>query len=401
MADEILNISDPQYADLRIPIIDPRNEADLYQQIISRIVSESRGVLNDYSPAGIISPFAEGFAHGASEVLYYANKLWLGVALGWFSMAGVQQRLGRKALVEITFTLKAPQSGNIRIDRGFEVQSSSGDYPFFTTRDLIIRAGDLQGKVVAEAAEIGADYNLPAYTITVFTQPLPYIDSVFNKAAALGGDDEEPIEETIERGVESLRLRGIVTLPDYENAAEKVLGERGVAKAIKQLGADKSSFTLGAVHLFLLNETGEPANPAQINAVREEFEGKVSAVADGLYISPMDTLPIDCEAEAKLEFNANPDEVAAAMWNAFQNYLSPSKDKVGATLIRNEVEFALRSVPGLKFINPILLNNINEDLVMTSTYTIPIPRQLSLSLVIQDGVILEYQFSNDVVGDVE
>lgn len=329
---------------LPLPTLDPRNETEIIEQALVRVFNASEGRLNDFSSSSVARALLEGFGFAGAELLFYVNQLPLAIVMKYLQIAEVQRRLGTKAVVTLTFTLRQALGAPYTIPQGFQVLG--GRYSFFTETILIIPEGAISGEVDAIAAEVGSAYNLPAYTIDSFTQPLAFLSSVISTEPAGGGTDEEPLAEAIARGLAAIRRRNLVTANDYEEEAVSILGEGSVAKAIGLLGGDKLSYQLGAAHVFVINGNGNEPNDAQLAELRRSMSERVQ-IGTALYVSPIELLNIDGDLVAKLVSGQDPDEVAEILWESLQEHLNQLSFSVGETVILKEVEYALRLSGGL------------------------------------------------------
>jgi hypothetical protein len=185
-----------------------------------------------------------------------------------------------------------------------------------------------------------------------------------------------------------MRLRNLVSADDYEQAAETLLGNGSVAKAIGLLGKDKTTRELGAVHLFLLNASGEPANDAQLSYVKSELSNNLQ-LGTSLYASPIELIPISAEFTAKLTPGVNPEEAFDRLWEAFQGYLSPNNYPLGQDLIFYEVGFALRNTGVIKEAGNLTLNGSPSNIPILNDYTLPSTYSLFMQLVDENGVVSE------------
>ena len=364
---------------LYLPTIDDRGEEELYQDSLNVIANRSRGQLNDTSPHNPVGVILRSIAFASAELLYKVNKLPLALAVKLLELTGVKRRLGVKAQVSLTFSLTAPRTTPYTIPQGFQVVSSGG-LSFFTESLLTIPAGAATGLVDAVAEKEGSDYNLPGYTINQITQPLAFLASVVNTEPSQGGAAAETIESTIERGLIALRSRNPVSAIDFEKAAEDIAGSGSKAKAIGLLGPDKITEQPGAVHLFLLSATGEPANPALISDVFRDLEKRIM-LGTSLYINPMELEPIAGVITAKLIPGQDPNAVADALWKAYQDYLNPAAYNPGDSLLIQELAFNLRFVNGLDLIDELKLNGGFQSIPMPNAYTLPSAYSLSIELV--------------------
>jgi uncharacterized phage protein gp47/JayE len=369
-----------------IPVLDPRNEEEIVRQAQLSVYNASRVQLNDFSDHSPLAALLQGQAFAGAEFLYYVNKLPIALVLKFLETTGVQRRLGQAATAQLSFTLSAPLNQPFEIPAGFEVINSSGEYSFFTDELLVIPSNTISGVVQATAKETGEAYNLPAYTLNQFTQPLAFLASVLNLEPAQGGQNEEPIEETINKALKVIRRNNLVSELDFSEAAEEILGIGSRAKTIGLLGSDKIKQEPGAIHIFCLDSKGNPANSAQIAEVSRGISSRLM-LGTVLYVSPMEVVDVSGDIIVKLLPEVESAEVANDLWQVFQDYLNPSSLTPGDSLLIRELEYQLRLVSGIKFIDQLKLNDQALNIAMPNQYSIPRAYSLKMALVDSNGNI--------------
>lgn len=127
-------------------------------------------------------------AKGRSEML----KTSTGDALDALAaLVGISRKGASRATTTVRFTLSAVRNGVVAIPAGTRVKTEDGKY--FNTLDYAeIRAGELCVDVVVQAEEAGAGSDgLPAGSIKILVDPIPYIGSVSNTTESTGGLDTE------------------------------------------------------------------------------------------------------------------------------------------------------------------------------------------------------------------
>jgi hypothetical protein len=365
-------------------ILDPRNEETLVTQARIRVFNESKGVLNDFSENSPVAALIQGQAFAGAELLYYINRLPLALVIDFLKITGVERRLGTKAVVTLTFTLSAPVSTSFVIPEGFEVVSEDGNLSFFTDTQLIIPAGLVTASVTATAEKEGTEYNLPAYSLNGLSQPLTFLSAVTNESPSAGGTTAETEAQTITRALSKLRLRNLVSASDYELAAQEILGEGSRCKAIGLLGPSLDTNVLGAVHLFLLNSDGNPANDTQLSQVKSTLGDRIQ-LGSSLYTSPMNLLFINANLICNLTPGKNPEEAADILFKAYSDYLDPRYYPLSQDVILNEVEYALRLTGVIKDIELLTLNDISMNIPLPNDYTLPVPQSLVATFITSEG----------------
>lgn len=377
---------DTESLGLYVPVLDPRNEEQLAQQGQLVAFNRSGGTLNDFSDHSPLAVLIQGQAFAGAELLYYVNQLPLALIVKFLEVAGTVRSLGARATATITFSLTAPLGSPLLIPAGFEVTNRAGDRRFTLIANLVIPAGQLSGNGVVQAVETGEGYNLPAYTINQFTTPLAFLATVVNVQPSQGGANAETLEEAIARGLVALRRRNLVTADDYETAAVEALGSGARAKAIGLLAADRTSYQLGAVHLFCLDSAGNPINQAQVNSLQVTLSPRIQ-IGTSLYVSPMSVLNVNAVLVAELAAGEDPESVADEMWSAFDAYLN--RAIAGESVLVRELEHELRFAGGLQAIEHLELNGVNGNVPMATPFTIPRAFSMDLRLTGDGGSIFE------------
>jgi len=367
-----------------IPVLDPRNEEDLSAQAIAVVSNRSGGLLNDFSDHSPISALMQGFAFSAAELLYYTNQLPYALVLKFLQTStGITQSLGQKATVPLTFTLSAPLTNSFQIPANFQILGSD-NLSYFTDAILTIPAGSSFGIVSATAENFGIAYNRPAYTINRITQPLAFLASVLNIDDAQGGADAESDDSLINRALLSIRTRNLVSEYDFNNATETILGLGSKAKTIGLLGADKIVKQNGVVHVFALDVSGSPVNSSQIAQISQALIPRLM-IGTQLLIDPMGILPADGVAIVHILERVDVALVARDLWNAFKDFFNPSALTPGSSVLISELNFALRTVSGLSYIEELTVNSSSDRVPMPNQYTIPKANSLNITLVDFNG----------------
>lgn len=371
----------------KFPLIDGENEEAIYQSALDTVVTESRGVLNDFTdgqPLGVLLR-AQVFLY--AELLFYANNIPEKLLLSLLTNMGITIAEGNRAVVPVTFTLTAPQPSPFVIPAGFELRSTQG-LTFYTDTALTIPPNTLQGTVSATAKEPGERYNVPAYTIVNFTSPLTFLASVVNTQDAQGGVDAETQEEAIARGVAAIRQRSLTSANDFSRAAEAILGSDSRCKTIGRLGADKFTHKPGAIHVFCASAQDTPSNLAQLARVKAILNDNI-VLGTSLYVSPMEFFDVRVSLTVKLADDTSPNEITDRLWDVYQNTLSLRNSEVGAPVIRDEVWYALRSVPGVERITDVRLNGEPLDVAMPNAWTAPSAIAMNVVVITKDGNVFD------------
>jgi uncharacterized phage protein gp47/JayE len=385
-----------RFKPLTRPTIDPRNEEALVQYGMDRVYSSSGGRINDFSASSPARVLIEGLAFAAAEFLYQANKVLDSLEIQLLQTAGIQQKEGSAAVGTLTFTLTAPLGNVFSIPAGYECKAS--DRTFSTDELLLIPAGAISGTVAATCTTLGTEGNVGAYAINQLTQPLAFLGNVTNIAAASGGSDGETIEDTKARAFASFRRRGLVSGEDYEQEVRGLLGESSVAIAIGNLSADRTAVEKGVVHIFALNGDGSALNSAQQSDLQQRLQTKTHLTI-GVYVSNLEIIDTSVQIVAQILAGENPEAIAIALNRELTAYLSPGGGVgIGETVLVKEIEYIIRSVPGIDYVQAATIGGWLETLY-SSNFAIPnrwsAPRMRSfVCTLVQSGEEYIYAFGD-------
>jgi len=186
----------------------------------------------------------------------------------WLDLKVQEIGLTRKSAVKtqmlLTFFTDGPAGQNITIPQGTickSVKDSKGnDYRFITAEEAILLEGESSVSIVAEAEDVGSDYNLPEETITRMVTRINGIASVTNidtdgsKCLVREGSDGESDESLRQRAITTWSTIGIGGTRDaYKAWASSVAG----VKAVSIL--DDFPYGPGTVGVVILGENGTPS----------------------------------------------------------------------------------------------------------------------------------------------
>ena len=281
--------------DFNIPsiILDPRNEDEVILSAYDRVRSASNGVINDFSPSSPIAALIEGQAFVQMELLWYLNQLPTALALETFRLLGVTRSPGTTAKGNVTFILSATLSTDFVVSAGYFIPFR--DAGFITKTTLVIPSGALEGTVQIEATRQGSDLNVAAFGLTTSGLSLTYLQSLYNTEPINGGSDLEPLNVTVDRAQIAIRSRDtLISVEDYEQVSEFLLGSGSYATAYPLLSANKSTETLGHLHVFLLDAEYNKPSVATCQSIQSQLRER-SFTGAAVWVSSADLYNIDLE----------------------------------------------------------------------------------------------------------
>jgi uncharacterized phage protein gp47/JayE len=372
-------------------VLDPQNETEIAQQAYLRIGNASSGKLTDFRPGSPVAALIEGQVFAYAELLYYLNLLPEALALEVFRLSGVQRQAGTKATGQLTFVLSQALNQNFVVNPGYFVNYS--DTYFILTEQLVINAGATQGTVTVEAGRVGADLNIPGFTLLVTAPDLNYVQSIYNADPFTGGTDLEPLSNTITRAQTVLRSRNVlVSQTDYELATQEILGANSRAVAVPFLTADKlTSNAVGQVHVFCCTSLGTAPSAATLASIKDNLLPRVYT-ASQVWVSAVEFQDIDISVEARVSLidQTIADDMAANI----QDYLSPLNYTWGDSVLLREVLYRARDVEGVQRLLSWAMNGATSDITLPNRWTTPRIDTLTIKLTQADGLNQTWVYGN-------
>lgn len=266
----------PRYSPLPSVSIDPRNEAQLVQDASQVVYDASNQTLNDFSSGNPLAALIEGQAFAQGEFLYWANQLPQKILIEWIGpFLGAMRRLGTPATARLLVSVP-PQTVTITIPEGTsfiaDANLTGGEaITFVTDQVLIIPPGETSAYVSVFSQFVGAQYNVPANTITGVSAINVDGLSATNPDPAVGGSDVETFSEVQERFFTLIRRRNPVSAEDWGDFFEDLYGT-GTQTSVQPNRTTDVDYNYltdyilpnGQVSFFVLGPNGVELTPEQI-----------------------------------------------------------------------------------------------------------------------------------------
>jgi hypothetical protein len=371
-------------SDITLPkiVLDPRNEQELLALAYQRTLEASGGTLTDFRPGSPLAALLEGQVFSIAELFYYMNLLPEALAVETFRLLGITRSGGTKATGTLRFLLQTSLGTDFIINPGFSVPYKDGY--FVLKEQLVIPRGALESDVLVEASIAGASMNAPEFDVFITSTGVNFLQTIWNNQAITGGSDLEDLTDTISRAQQSLRSRDVlVSVTDYELAAQALLGAGSRALCIPFLSSDKTLEAPGQVHLFLCDADGQPVSSGTAQSIQAELQRKVFA-ASQVWISPMEleNLTIEVTCGVNLVSESLADEIALAVYG----YLSPLAYPWGAKVRPNEIGFSIRQIPDVTEVDSVIINQEPLPYLLPHRWSCPFADSVIIQLVQPDGL---------------
>lgn len=166
-----------------------------YRAILSDMenwVIANQDKITDFNEGSGITSLIEAIAQQI-EQLYLRTKIGFIKYLPNlpFYAFGFSKHAGTKASGTVVFSRTTPTADMVTINIGTLVSTDTGLIFATTAQGVILPGATNSGEVPIQAYDIGANFNVPANTITTMTTPVVGVNSVTNPSSTTGGLDEE------------------------------------------------------------------------------------------------------------------------------------------------------------------------------------------------------------------
>jgi uncharacterized phage protein gp47/JayE len=301
------------------------------QRFKDRCIEVSAGRLSDFSDASTLQVLGEAIALVANDLLVELNTIFPQAIAASLGLMGATRKVGATAVASARFQLEAVFSQGFPIPRGHRF--SLGAKVFQTQYDLLIPANlDTANPanyplctVSAIALEFGADGNQPPQQ-AIILQPIPGLLGIHLDEPAIGGQDEETLDEFSDRiftrianSIGEPSTAPIIQASEFEQAAVEQLGQGAIVMAVPELGANQASKEIAAMHLFVRNADGAAITAAQQRSLSEALTPRAVLAQGRLYFSPLNVAIVNINVSCRIEVSVSLDAVAAAINSALRS----------------------------------------------------------------------------------
>lgn len=246
---------------------------------------------------------------------------------GW--AVDLERKAAAKAKGNLTFS-RVSAVGQVIIPAGTIVQSpviNNKTYHLVTKADAILVDGQSVATVLAEAAEVGAGYNLPAGFYAVMPEPVPGITAVTNGAdwlVSAGADDEEDDDYR-------LRIRNqFSAVNQYHTDAvyTKIVTSFANINTRNVFFEHNAPRGPGTANIYILMDVGEPSTEMLADIQAHIMDDGNHGHGDDLVVYAMPSVPQDLTVTIQAYPNATAEEQAALLQSV--------TDAVGAAFRQND-----------------------------------------------------------------
>lgn len=303
-------------------------------EIITNYEAAANRTLANSDPVRLfLLSIANEIIHQRTLINYAAKNNLLSYAEGEYLDAlgvylGVTRLAAAPAVCEFEFYLSEELAENYIIPAGTEI--TNGVVTFATSKELIIDAGEISGKVSGACVVPGVDGNeyLPGQISTI-VRPLPFISKVENTTETQGGADKEQDKDYAER----IRLA-----PNSFSVAGPLKAYRfhtfSASPAVSDVSID--SPTPGVVNVYPLLNGGEIPG----EDLRKNIQAYLSAedrrpLTDQVNVLPANAVNYEIKVSYYLrnEDKNIADSIREKIAAAVENYRQWQQGKIGRDIV--------------------------------------------------------------------
>lgn len=321
--------------------------------------------LTNANPSAPHTVILEAQAWLLFQIAYRINQLPKRDQIAFARLFKIELREAAAASTLLEFTVDPPNGVNVTIPVGTKVATSDGKYVFETTEERVVIFPNPTGLVPAQNTVAGSTLLAPD-TLTVIIDSIAWVESVTNPEAIDGGNDDEAIEEALERA-RSYHRRGerLVSTQDFEDAIlYDVLRGRGIVRGFPFVLNGAFGFRrVGHSTFIVMTANGNPISASDKQAINTVLEQRVGN--QFIYISDPIFVTFDVAVNVKLIQGAPIDATKAAIEARLRAFYAADRSNFGRKIVRSEIITVIEGTPGVDRIEsapsgPILASPITD-----------------------------------------
>jgi uncharacterized phage protein gp47/JayE len=321
----------------------------------------------------------EAIALAVAENVVAINRLPGAVVEAVLGLAGVLRDFGAPATCTATINVADNLGYTIPTGTRFYLTLATGQVVVFLAQspDTQIASGQTSATVnLISQINTAAANGVAAGARLVLADQLNMIQSITLSSTVAGGRDPETDVAWRDRGVARLqRLSDALVVPQQFNAFIDEDVRIGRVMTIDLWDGSVGSPTLpgtnpGHITSAVLDPTGLPLGTSDLTDLQNQAQAKAAAMlAVHVVNATLDNLNVFVTFTTAAGYTAS--AVAASVTAAIRNYVNPLTWTAGAPARHNEFVSLVDQVPGVDYVNHLLLNGSTLDIVASSPRALP------------------------------
>jgi uncharacterized phage protein gp47/JayE len=294
--------------------------------------------LTNANPSSPHTVILEAQAWLLSQMAHRINKLPRRDQIEFARLFKIELRQAEPAATVLEFSVAPPNGVDVTVPPGAQVATEDKKVIFETTAQLVIPFGDPSGQVAAKNTAAGATLLAPG-KLTRMVDAIAWVDSVTNPEAIDGGNNDEEVEEALERA-RSYQRRGerLVSTLDLEEAIlHDVLRGNGIVRGFPfvVLGDFSGPSKPGHTTVVAMTRNGNPISAADKQAINSILEQRVGN--QFIYISDPIYVQFSVSVKVRLFSNASTNAAKAAIESSLRAFYAPGRENFGRPILRSEI----------------------------------------------------------------
>lgn len=372
------------------PLIDNTIATQLLTQAQQKAFEVSQGKLTDRSPSSPVTAILEATVVVATTIQQRANEVATEIEDNRIAIFGIERRQGRQAVGTVRIKLNALYNQPFILPKGFRVSFDGA--VFQTITDFSIPAFSLEGTTSAIALEPGIKGNVGVNAISSYPT-LTQVESISLTEPALGGQDEEFVEQWRQRIRDTVRRREtLLSETDFEDEVKDYLGVGSVSVAIGRLKPDKTSYTNGFVGVFGLNPDGTQLNNAQLSQLQDYLTRKAAMATITMW--SIDLFPANLSVIVGVKSGVAPQGTSDEINFKLREYLQPGKLPPGEPILNKALEYIVQGILGVVIgAVSIEINGLAAPLALPNKWTVAQVKNVKVICTTGTGQSVEFNYT--------
>lgn len=342
------------------------------RRILDLIQSDALGApvcpeMTNANPSSPHTVLLEAQAWVLAQMAYRINQLPKRDQIEFARLFKIELRQAEPAVTVLEFSVAPPNGIDVVVPLGTKISTEDRKIVFETTAQLVIPFGDASGEVAARNTVAGSTLLAPD-KLTKMIEAIAWVDSVTNLEAVDSGNDDEEIEEALERA-RSYQRRGerLVSTLDLEEAIlYDVLRGNGIVRGFPFviLGDFNSAPSPGHTTLVVMTRNGNPISASDKQVVNSILEQKIGN--QFIYISDPIYVQFNVSVKIKVFSNASVNATKTAIESNLRSFYAPDRENFGRPILRSEIIALVEGTKGVDRIvsesqGPILASPVRDE----------------------------------------
>lgn len=251
---------------------------------------------------------------------------------------GLERKTGSKAQGELVFSVAAPLETDIIVHAGTVCSVSKQPFAQFETlEEAVIKAGEMQVSVCAQALEDGVSFNVASGAVDTMVNPPGSVKSVTNTKAFFGGCFDE--------NDEAFRMRILANYSVPENGVNTQSLVSILLKLDEVLDCTiTGSDTTRTAHVYVKTRTGDVSK--ELETLIRDTMGIVALTGSNIIVKPAQRITIGINCKMDLFSGYDIEEMKETVSSVIRKFCSA--ERLGHSLSMSHLSSKLSEIEGVR-----------------------------------------------------